>query len=320
MKETTWYDLFVGLLCEKQQKNVQLTYELMKLLDLEHEAVYRRLKKIVPFPAHEIAKIASAWDISLDEIMSINLETIPFLMYWYSYLNPTTSEISCIQSRVGMLDNLCTAQQSEFLDISNTIPKPFIVGFPNLHRVLLFNWVYQYCSDRSFKYYSKVIIPNLISSEFDRYKESIRHIRNSSFILDEMVFEYFVTTVQYFHSIMRITDSEKELIKNELHDLLDYITEITNKGFYPETQQKVNIYISQINIDTNYSYLCTDKQETCHIHAFCMSEILSQDLRMIANFKKWMILKKRTSYQISEVNERSRFEYLAKQREIINML
>jgi len=41
---------------------------------------------------------------------------------------------------------------------------------------------------------------------------------------------------------------------------------------------------------------------------------------MIENFKAWMQMKKRTSIQISEVDERSRIEFFTTQRRLIETL
>jgi hypothetical protein len=98
------------------------------------------------------------------------------------------------------------------------------------------------------------------------------------------------------------------------------MADIANNGYYPETQKKVNIYISQLHLNTNYSYYYSDKLRSCRVHAFGKYDINSYEPEMVEKFRKWMNQKKRASIQISEVNERSRIEYLANQRKIVNDL
>jgi len=43
-------------------------------------------------------------------------------------------------------------------------------------------------------------------------------------------------------------------------------------------------------------------------------------LELVENFKAWMNLKKRSSIQISEANEKCRIEFFTKQREIVGGL
>jgi hypothetical protein len=117
-----------------------------------------------------------------------------------------------------------------------------------------------------------------------------------------------------------ITEEEKEFIKKDIYALLDYLLEVANKGRFLEINNKVNLYISQINIDTNYSYLYTKSFKTCRIHVFNKYEIYSCDEEIVAQFRTWMQLKKRTSIQISEVDEKSRIEFFTRQRQLVDGL
>jgi len=320
MEINMWYETFLGALHEKYPKNTQLTSELMNLLYLEREATYRRLKKDVSFTANEIAKVATTWNISLDEIIGINSGQIRFQMFPLNYLNPSPKDFENLQKIVSMLNHLLTDRDSQYVEISNILPKPFLLRFPTLLRFKIFNWAYHYHTNELQKLFSQIIIPDHVCAEFERYKSNIVHVKNSSFILDEMIFEYLVQNINYFHSILVVTDEEKERIKEELHALLDYMAEIANKGCYPETYNKVNLYISQIAIDTSYSYFDTDTLKTCSIHAFGKFDISSYDLNMVASFQDWMNAKKRSSIQISEVNEKKRIEFFGRQREVVEGL
>jgi len=320
METTTWYEVFLELLHEKYPKNAQLTHEVMDLLYLEREAAYRRLRKEVPFTANEIAKMATAWNISLDKIIGVNSGNVSFQMHPFNYLNPSPKDFDSLKKVNRMFDHLRTASNSEYMEVSNLFPRPLTPGFPALLRFKIFNWAYYYNGNESQKQFSKTIMPEQVCAAFERYKNNIVHVKNSNFILDEMIFEYFVQNVNYFHSILLITDEEKETIKEELYALLDYMIEIANKGYYPETQNKVNIYTSQITINTNYSYFYTDKLKTCRIHAFGKFDISSYDSNMVTNFREWMNLKKKSSILISEVNEKKRVEFFSQQRKVVDSL
>jgi hypothetical protein len=126
-----------------------------------------------------------------------------------------------------------------------------------------------------------------------------------------------VWDVGYFHSIQLITDEEKELIKQEMFGLLDYLSEIASKGCYPETKKKVNLYVSQLTIDTNYSYVHTEESDTSFVHAFGKYELYTLNSKMFSDFKTWMRLKRRSSIQISEVDEKSRVEFFARERQVV---
>ena len=317
MEEQTWYEVFLENLHEQFPKKAQLTQEIMDLLCLEREAVYRRLRKDVPFPAHEVIKIASTWNISLDEILGIDTGKIMYRMQPFNYLDPTKQEFNNMQKRVSAIDHLRTTYQSEYMEVCNRLPRPLSIGFNTLYRFRIFDWAYQYNSGM-YREFSKISIPEFMQLEFDRYKKNIVHAKNTQYIFDQKIFDCLVYSVHYFHSILLITDDEKELIKKELHEMLDYLMEIATKGCYPETHNKVTLYISQLNIDTNYSYFYTEKLKVCRVHAFGKFDVSSYDANMVKNFRTWMNLKKRSSIQISEVNERQRIEYFVRQRKLVD--
>jgi len=320
MEEQNWYNHFLESIYDLFPKKAQVTQELMDLLCLEREAVYRRTRKDVIFLAHEVVKIASTWNISLDEILGIHSKKISFQMQPLNYLNPSKSEFHNMQRMVNNLDEMVCDPESEYMEVRNRLPRPLSIGYLALYRFKIFIWAYQYNQNEAHKHFSDIIIPEKMCQEFASYKKKICRINNSHYILDQYIFEYFVNSIKYFHSIMLVTDEEKELLKKELHALLDYMLEIANKGYYPETQKKVSLYVSKINIDTNYSYLFSEKQKMCHIHAFGKYYISSFDLDMVNNFRTWMNLKKRSSIRISEVNEIKRIEFFSEQRRVIDGL
>ena len=315
-----WYDVFLEKLYEKFPKRTRLVEELMKLLCLEREAVYRRLRKDVTFLAHEIITLSVVWNIPLDELLGIHAGLISFQMQPLNYLDPSAKEMNNLKKRVKKLEHFNVTKNSEYMEVCNKLPRPLTLEFTNLYRLKIFNWAFLYNIDKKPPKFADIIIPEKICSEFGKYNKSVKNITNSSFILDQQVIEYVVNNVRYYHSVLLITDEEKELIKKELYLFLDYLAKIANNGYYPETHKKVNIYISQLHLNTNYSYYYSDKLKSCRVHAFGKFDICSYDTDMVEKFRKWMNQKKKASTQISEVNEKSRIEYFVNQRKIVDEL
>ena len=206
------------------------------------------------------------------------------------------------------------------MDICNKLPRQFLAGYARLNQFYLFKCLYQYGNEKDIVPFSQIVISEEISNLAKEYYQAIKLTPNSSFIFDRFLFDYLVSDILYFYSIRMISGEEKELIKQELHDLLDYMQEIANKGCYPETNNRVNLYISHLNVDTNYNYVYTPEINICFVHVFEKFEIYTYNAEMVANFRKWMQLKKRSSIQISEVDERSRIEYFSRQLKLIDSL
>ena len=320
MVNEAWYYRFLDALSEKQPKKTLLAEALMDLLQIERESAYRRLRKDVTFSIHEIVKISSAWNISLDTIIGISSGQVPFLMRQINYITPSEDELKILQYIIQSINALKDFPDTEFLDICNKLPRQLLAGFDYLNQFYLFKWNYEYGNNKEEIPFSQIILSKEKHELTADYHKAIKHVPQTNFIFDRLLFDNLVNEILYFHSIQMITDEEKEFIKKDLSALLDYLSEVAKNGCYPETQNKVNLYVSRLNINTNYSYTYTNQINICFVHVFDKFEIYTFDAEMVSNFRKWMQLKKRSSIQISEVDKKSRIEFFTKQRQIVDML
>jgi len=320
MNNTSQYDVFLEILYKKYPKKNQLVEALMDLLCLEREAVYRRLRQDVAFSANEIAKIATEWNISLDEIIGTNSEEILFKLRLWNYLKPSGEDLKHVESINQYLNDFGSSTDMEFMEVSNQLPRALSFGFLHLNKFQLFKWMYQYVSDGKLLPFSHVSFPAEVLKLMSDYYMAAKNVAITSFIWDYKIFEYLICDIRYFHSVYLITDEEKELIKKDLYKLLDYMSEVSIKGYWPETNNKVKLYISYINIDTNYSYFYSSEFKVCRVHAFAKNEIYTNNSEMIENFRSWMHSKKRTSVHISGTDEKSRIAFFMKQRQLIDTL
>ena len=291
----------------------------MDLLSIEKESVYRRLRKNIIFPVHEVAKIASAWNISLDDIIEIDADQISFRARIWNYVNPSKGDLESMQKTIQRVDALKNIPDLEYLEVCNKMPRSLTSGFLYLRRFQMLRWMYQAANDEVLPF-SKINLPPMVSKLSSDYYMYIKNLANTSYIWDFMLFNSVVGCIRYFNSIYLITDEEKELIKNDLQTLIDYMSEVASKGCWPETGNKVNLYISHINIDTNYSYFYSNEMKACIVHAFVKSELISYCPEMVEDFRAWMQLKKKSSVLISGADEKSRIEFFMKQRELIDTL
>jgi len=314
------YDRFIDALFLKYPKRITLVAALMDLLHIEREAVYRRLRKDVAFSIFEIAKISSSWNISLDNIIGIYSGQIPFLMRPFNYIAPSEQEIKIIQHIIQTIKDLKDCPDAEFLDVCNKIPRQLLAGFGYLNQFYLFKWNYEYGNNNEDVPLSKIIISEEKLKLTAEFHKAVKHVPQTNFIFDRLLFENLVNDILYFNSIQMITNEEKQLIKKDLYDLLDYLSKVATNGCYPETQSKVNLYVSHINVNTNYSYTYTNQASICFVHVFDKFEIYTFDAQMVSNFRTWLQLKKRSSIQISEVDKKSRIEFFTKQRQIVGTL
>ena len=320
MEQVTWYDAFMEIITKKYPQKKQLTKVLMELLSLEREAIYRRLRNEVNFSASEIVTLATAWNISLDEIIGINIGKISFQLRTLNYLDPSEEEVNFLHQIIQSIEKLKHYPSTEYMDVCNKLPRQLLAGYEHLNKFHLFKWAYQYSTDNEAIPFSEIHISKEKLELTKTYYRAVKEVPNTHFVFDYKIFDYLVNDIKYFYSIYLITDAEKELIKKDLLNLLDYLQEVAKKGYYPETQNKVSIYVSQLKIPTGYSYTLTPDANICYVHVFEKFEVFSYHSEMVENFLSWMQLKKRTSIQISEVDEKSRIEFFTTQKQLVKCL
>jgi len=320
MEHNMWYEAFMKIVMNKYPKKTQLVQVLMELLSLEREAVYRRLRNEVPFTLHEVITLSTAWNISLDEIMGVNIGAITFQMRTVNYLSPSEEDVDFLRFVIQSIAYLKHFPTTEFMDICNKLPRQLLAGYSELNKFCLFKWMYQYSNDNETIPYSKIRLSKEKLKITEEYHRAIKLVPNTNFIFDPKIFYYLIKDIQYFCSIYLISEEEKELIKKDILSLLDYLQEVANLGCYPETQNKVNLYISQLKIPIGYTYTATPEVNICYVHVFGKYEIFSYHSAMVANFMSWMQLKKKTSTQISEVDIKSRIEFFSEQRQLVEGL
>jgi len=316
----TWYDRFLLILHKKYGKKSQLVEELMDLLYIEREAVYRRLRNEVVFSALEVGKIAEKWDISLDDIMEINPKEVLFKSKLFDYTDTSLDNLRSVMTTSEMLRCVKQHSDSEYVAVSNKLPHMLTAGFMNLYKFCLLKQAYQYANENINIFWDNLLKEDTAKSSLEFY-DTLKNISNTHFVWDSMIFDYIVRDVQYFHSIYLLNNEQKGLIKKDLYGMLNYMLEVSSRGYWPETGNEVTIYISHISIDTNYHYFSHfGEVKLCCVDTFGKNEIYTRNNIMAENFKDWLHTMKKLSVRISQIDEKSRIKFFTKQQQIIDSL
>jgi hypothetical protein len=319
MVNNAWYDALLQVLSEKYPKKNQLVEALMELLFLEREAVYRRLRKDVLFTVSEVIQIARTWNISVDDILGLQSNEFRLKVQLTDYLSPSEEDLKLMKGIVQYFETIKKYPDLEYMEIGNKLPRMLIIGFPLANRMSLLRW--SYYAGMPPKPLSEVNYTTKVSEYAATYNRLVRTVPQISFVVDSRAMNYLVEDIRYFHSIALITDEEKEALKKELYSIIDYGLEMCCKGSWPETGNKVDLYISQLNIDTSYNYYYYNgAMQLCSVHVFGRSEMYTDDKIMMEKVRTMMHAKKQSSILISGVNEQGRLAYFNEQRKIVDSL
>ncbi|MCC8186535.1 MAG: hypothetical protein LIP08_03210 [Bacteroides sp.] len=313
-------DLLEAIRARVPQK-ANLTNVLVDILSIDKMAVYRRLRGEVSFTFSEVILIARKLGISLDEFAQVDsLRSKPFQLKMTEHVNPQEIDYEMMQGFVDFLDAIKHVPDSEMAGSTNMIPSFFYYKYTHLTRFYLFKWVYQYGLSEIPVYYKDVHIPPRLRKLQQDTISYYRHFKMTKIIFDNLVFYYLVNDLKYFTNVHLIEPEELEMIKEELLCLLEDLERLSITAYYKENGNRIHFYISNINFDTNYSYMASNQVYLTMIGAFILNNVVSNDKMTFDRVKIWIHSLKRQSTLISESGEKQRILFFNKQRDIITSL
>lgn len=298
-----------------------LANELMDILYIGKEAVYRRLRGEVPFTLAEAATLSKKLGVSLDQVVSASFtNNAMFNLNFLHYSEPLKTYSSIIRHYTEVLETIAGDPESDLCIASNMIPQAFYLRYEYLSRFRLFKWMYQHEKVNCVKNFSELQLTEELADAQKKFVNISQEIETTNYIWDQLIFKHLVNDIKYFQDIHLVTEEEVAKLKEELFHLLDELEEIATIGKYPISGKNVNIYISNIDFEATYSYASMKNFEFGMIRIFSINSISSKDKEFCQSQREWIKSLKRFSTNISVSGEIQRIQFFNAQREHIKML
>lgn len=302
------------------QKN-ELVNILMKFLPLEKEAAYRRLRGEVPFSFLEAAIICRKLGVSLDNIIGADSpKSRPVHIKLTEQVDLTETDYVMLQEFVSVLRSLKGDTNAYGGEITSIIPQPLYLKYESISRFYLFKWKYLYHESHKPLSYKEIGIPDRLRKIQLENIEVAQYINSTTYIFDSLIISYLINDIKYFKMLHLISEQEVELIKRDLFKVLTDIEELTISGRMPLTGNKVNIYISNMNLPTSYCFINTENYHISLIKAFILNGIASLDNNIHLHLKNWAKSIRRQATLITQSAEKERMAFMKDQFNIINNL
>ncbi len=188
-------------------------------------------------------------------------------------------------------------------------------------RLYLLKWFYQYQPQATPPLFKDIIIQErLRNSQLEYYAVSKEAVQKAHYIFDHLLFYYTVNTLKYFCDIHLIDENEKTIIQEELFSILNDMEQITLNGRDPVTGNEILLYVSLLNLDTNYLYVKTEDWQLTGIKLFQLSCAGTLDKGTFDVINPWIESLKKHSMMISNCNEVQCRCFLERQRRFVERL
>ncbi len=284
---------------------------LMDILSIGKDSVYRRLRGEVPFTFEEVAKIAGKLDFSLDNLNGIKKGHS--LFYLDSGTGPGVDLLEnyydALERHVSAFKRLNQDPNSMTRMALNSLPYMFYIYFEKLAAFKLYRWTYQILGTKAISSFSRFKVPQKILNIHKEFISEYHKTVKAHIILDKNAFSSFLEEIIYFEKLNMISQSEFQQLKEELLEMID------NLELLSKTQNKVMIFLSNINFEANYIHYEGGGIEFCLLRLYAIDSLISESPDICRLHKEWIESLKRYSTLITQSSQIERTLFFNKQRE-----
>ncbi|MFT4070931.1 MAG: hypothetical protein QM654_03310 [Dysgonamonadaceae bacterium] len=287
---------------------------LSDILSVGKEAVYRRLRRDVPFTFNEVKIIADRFHISLDELIVCNPSKRQALFESKNigYENAIEKYMSILDNYNHLFSRMKKDETSSMFSAFNILPHTFYIGNELILKFHFFQWLYHSYIRKEKLTFSTFELPEQFNPIRSNFHENMQSAFNSIFILDENIFTKLAHSIMYFYHAGGIEQSPKEALKHELLRIIEEIEILTIKGEY-ESGRKIDFYLSPIHIDSSYTLYKAEDTEVALFRVFLMNSFESQN-KMVCKFQKdWLNSQREHSILITKSGHQYRNRFFTDQ-------
>lgn len=304
----------------KIPQKTQVAHTLADLLNTDTESIYKKLKGEEAFTFHEAMIISKRLKINLNTLKmdKFSMPKQPKSKI-IEYVNPVELDFTLLKELTVILSSLQNIPDAYGGEITNILPQPLYLSHKNIFRFDLFRWKYQSNDSGQIIGYKDIVIADELQKAMNLNVKCTKCL-HTDYIFDKQVFLYLITDIRYFYSVGLITYDEVQLIKQELLKIVDEIDILTQTGFFEETGKKINIYLSNVKIDTSYIFIDVPDFQLTIIKTFILNGIATTDKKTFEEVKKRVQSIKQQSILITGSSEKERVNFLEEQRGFIEAL
>lgn len=319
MKPEILHANFLRTIEEKIPQKTEIANVISDTLGVAKDKAYRRLRGEVPFTFYEAMAISRELGISLDSLDMISPMSKPMRLRSIEYIHPAETDFALMEEMIAILKFYKDEPQARGGEITNILPQPLYVGYEHIFRFYLFKWRYQFRGLQQVIPYKDIVIVDKLQKILDENVKWARCLQ-TEYVFDRQLFDHLVASVKHFYYVDLITEEEVELIKNDLLKIVNEIEQWTCDGVFEETGKKINFYISDIHIDTNYCYVEAPDYQLTIIKVLLLNGVATTDRKAFEEMKHLLHAAKNQSTLITGCNEKDRYAFLKKQQEVIHSL
>lgn len=320
MKNILLSDKLIAAIQDYMPVNQKSVPFLMDILDISRESAYRRVRGDIPLTLEEAAIISAKLGLSLDELVGQNNKERAFFDLNVSKTPEATETYSQIINNINNIyEKIRKAKSSEVIIANNRVSIVLTANYEYIKKFRYFKWVHQTHNVPLNFYFSELEVPSQLNADYKKYAYNYLRLNNITLIIDKNVFSSLIDEMLYYYRRNLIDKEELKAMQEELRQIVNELEQILQTG---TNKAGVNmlIYLSALNIESNYSYLEYDGNVCSQFWVYTVNPIMVFNHEACAIQKKWLESLMKYSTLITKSNELLQAEFLNTQREYIEAM
>ena len=292
----------------------------MDLLDLSRESAYRRVRGDIPLTLEEAAIISAKLGLSLDELVGQSGKERAFFDLNANETQKGAESYSLIINNLNLIyEKIRKAKSSELIIAYNRIPVALTANYEYIKKFRYYKWIHQTHDVPLNFYFSEFKVPSQLNTDYKKYTYNYQKIKNITIILDKNIFVSIIDEMLYYYKRNLINREELKAMQKELLQILNDLEQILQTGINKTGSSRL-IYLSTLNIESNYSYLEYDENVCSLFWVYTINPIMVFNNEACTIQKKWLDSLMKYSTLITRSNELLQAEFLNTQREYIEAM
>jgi len=301
-----------------------LPEDLAGLLGISTDSAYRRMRGEKPITIDELYKIATYYNVSLDQLLNI---PIAGFLFQGNLLNPKTHRYDAyLRGMMNTIAYYISFKQKEVYYLCKDTP------------------IFHYFNSReiaAFKYYfwmgTLVYFPEFRNKKvsFDDYPEELYELGTNILSLYNQMDSYELWNIESWNATLHQVDyyldndrfqSDGDALKlyEEMERVLDHLEEQARFGHKflindpaKKPMGKYNMYFNEFVLNDNSMMIVLDNSKICGVPHTAINYMMTRNLEYCENYNQYVQNLIKRSTLISEVSEKERGRYFRRMRERI---
>lgn len=280
----------LNLVGKKLKKNQNITTILMDVLDLNKDAVYRRVRLETDLTLNELQKISAYFEISIDAVMN-EKENVAFFDFYPLSENGFSIDnyLNFIHRQVTFIAKL---ERPEIILTVNNTPFFSLFDFPDLLRFKLFFWAKNQINQENYQ------TMKLEDFEFDKKQLQLIFDIASVYasiptieLYDPITFQGLVREIDFYHTSNEMTSQTAIQLLDNFQSMIDHMNaqaESGRKSVFGKQEKKatIEIYYNEILNATALFYYSAKTSEGLYIAHNFLSPITISNEKYILETKQ----------------------------------